>query len=431
MTGLIPLRLSSATGSPPAAEHRFSIAELPISNIMTSQPRPARHTRHASLGSMQLPVRASRALNRLSSPMISPLPNLPYTAAEWRRTMVEIKRHHVNRRFRACSARCTEILDNLKDISSVEPAHLIYLHFYAANSLEMCARPYPSTVPARAQLLSQARKHYDEAASLIRVAELAAVSLSRSSSRASAMFSGGSMHSPSGSISSGTWSTPSTGSPTNSICSFDDLVSRSSESTAIQLHKSKKTVSFQLPKEEKLTLPIEPIIRPDSPTLGFEDAYFTSPIIKCPLPEPPKRSLIPEPVLPAPSPDLHAPMPRRSSMRYSLLGQNGFYHFDDDSHKASQSVYRYCDTLVSLKYQLQAHRSDVDALLGGSTSHMRKKDFISAIVSNPESSVASEELRALDRQARIAKLRQNGWQRKRFDASRYERLCNDVLAELS
>lgn len=86
---------------------------------------------------------------------------------------------------------------------------------------------------------------------------------------------------------------------------------------------------------------------------------------------------------------------------------------------------------MSLKYQLQAHRSDVDTLLGESTGQTRKEEFIAAIVSNPNASVASEELRMLDRQARIEKLRQNGWQRKRFDASRYERLCNDVLAELS
>ncbi|TLD10755.1 hypothetical protein PgNI_06319 [Pyricularia grisea] len=428
MAGLIPLRLPTVTGSPPAAGHRASIAELPTYSISSSA-RPARHARHASLGSLAIPVRAPRAIQRVSSPMLALLPNLPYTAAEWRRTMAEIKRHHVSKRFRACSARCTEILDNLKETSSVEPAHLIYLHFYAANSFEMCARPYPATAPARIQLLTQARTHYDEAAALIKAAETAAVSLSRSSSRASVAFSGSGFHSPSGSISSGTWSTPSTASPTNSICSYEDLLSRSSDSTPVQ-RKAKKTVSFQLPKEEKFTFPTEPIIRPDSPTLGFEDAYFASPILRSPLPEPPKRPASPESAS-ASSPDLHAPMPRRSSMRHSLSSQNGFDQFDEDSLRASQSVYRYCDTLMSLKYQLQAHRSDVDTLLGESTGQTRKEEFIAAIVSNPNASVASEELRMLDRQARIEKLRQNGWQRKRFDASRYERLCNDVLAELS
>ncbi|KAL8288563.1 hypothetical protein RB600_004173 [Gaeumannomyces tritici] len=486
MAGLIPLRLQPApspTGrrssamfpsptslrtqqhaQPPQQPQHKELPPRPTSPPPPPPPPPCRpsHGRRSSMSSFSpAPVpsaillspspKTSRAMKHVSQPNLSCLPVLPYTPIEWKRTMAEIKRHHGGKRFRACSSRCVEILDNLKDSSTVEPAHLIYLHFYAANSLEMRARPFPIGTLARGQLLTQARKHYDEAAALIMAAEVSVTSRTRSGSAcASGLFTmnasclrSPSLHSPSGSVSSGTWSTPTTNSsPTNSVCSFDDMLSKSSSlapsprcsamASTPRSAKAKKTVSFSLPKEETFKFPTEPVIRPDSPTLGFDDAYFSSPITKQELPELPRG--------PAVVHIISEPEGGREFAR--IIGRQNEYEddqaffidpLDEDDYDRStaRSVYRYCETLSVLRAQIASHSHNLDELMGMSCKATEAASPVSPALSCGSLDSASEEMLALDRQARIERLRRQGWQRKRFDASRYERLCNDVLAELS
>lgn len=54
-------------------------------------------------------------MKRLSQQAPTPLPVLPYTAADWSKAVAEVKRQYVNRRYRPCSVRCSEILDNIKN----------------------------------------------------------------------------------------------------------------------------------------------------------------------------------------------------------------------------------------------------------------------------------------------------------------------------
>lgn len=42
------------------------------------------------------------------------LKDVPYTAAEWQKTLAEIKRDYTNKRYRYCSTRCAELLKNAK-----------------------------------------------------------------------------------------------------------------------------------------------------------------------------------------------------------------------------------------------------------------------------------------------------------------------------
>lgn len=51
------------------------------------------------------------------------LPVLPYTSAEWSKAVSDVKRQYLNRKYRPCSMRCCEILDNIKD--SVSDVHVI------------------------------------------------------------------------------------------------------------------------------------------------------------------------------------------------------------------------------------------------------------------------------------------------------------------
>src|SRR4051794_37802294 len=115
-------------------------------------------------------------------------------------------------------------------------------------SMETCARPLFSTSPYRAQLLKDARMHYERADELIQKAEESVAPKTRPSSIVSTSSS---IHSPDGSVSSRAW-TSETGisSPTQSICSIEDLVMTPSP--------VKKKVSFCMPADK----PHPPFIRP-------------------------------------------------------------------------------------------------------------------------------------------------------------------------
>lgn len=339
----------------------------------------------------------------------------------------------MSRRYRACSARCAEILDNLKDASQVEPAYLIYLHFYAAASMEMCTRPLPLTSPYRAALLQQARTHYDRANSLIQAAEDSVAAKTRSGSASSSRTP--SLHSPSSSVSSSTSSCTSRGawtaetsvhSPTNSIYSFDGEQPPPSPCRAPAAKRVKK-VSFSLPPCAKELLDEEeqsrhsafrfpePLVRPDSPTLGFDDEYFAAGagLRDLPAPPPPPRSAL-------------RPQPRVVTELLPLRPEDE--GGDDGFFRVERSVHRYNETLARLRAQLAGHSLNLGVQL------VLAADIGSSRPSSPMSptfeKAGGDAVRAAERQARIERLRKNGWVRKRFDGRRYEDLAREVLAEL-
>jgi len=450
MTGLIPLMLSSGGSS--NRDSQF----LPSSPLQLHRRRPS-----SGILPALVPSRPARPKSkRLSITPPAVLPVLPYTAADWRRTISEIKRQYVARRYRACFTRCAEILDGLKDTvrtpsstglqrhealadprpqANTEPTYLIYLHFYAATSMETCARPLFSTSPYRAQLLTDARAHYDRAAELIRRAESAAAPRTRPSS---VLSTASSLHSPAGSVSSRAWTSETDmTSPTQSVCSLEDLVGSASSPTPTAA--AKKKVSFCTtatahapPAPHHHHHPV--FLRPDSPTLGLDDGLSPSAA--------PPRSALPEP----PTPPL------------SDAADDARAHEDDDEddeatpralarrparttpapdqaphefHRLRQSlllagpVNRYYEGLAALKARLAAHRSELDALLLAPAAAESPSAATPARATTP--TPESEELRCRDRRARIERLRASGWQRKRFDFRRYEELRSAALAELN
>lgn len=313
--------------------------------------------------------------------------------------------------------------------SNVEPAYLISLHLYAATAMEMSARPLSSPSTYRADLFQQARNHYDQATHLIRDAE----ELVQSKYRASfSLLSLSSPHSPSGSTSSRAW-TSETGlsSPAPSVCSSEDLNARlhqshlpSPPSLSSFPGPARKKVSFEPPKEDP---PIfEPYIRPDSPTLGFDDEYFITGFSRQDLPDIPscsKKSPISSPTLHEVDEDATP----RASQDFHRLGQ-GFLavepEFDRRSFQLDNSASRYCAHLFNLKSRLVQHRASLEAVL--ETPASRESE-----IADCSSTSSGDDTRALDRRARIERLRKSGWQRKRFDPSRYEALRNAALAELN
>lgn len=339
----------------------------------------------------------------------------------------------------------------------------------------MCARSLAPASAYRISLLQQARTHYEKAAALIRAAEDTAILRTRSSSVASSLPS---LHSPSGSVSSRAW-TPEIG-VTTPTCSL----SRKS-SLANNSRPTKKKVSFELPRDKSrwsFTLP-EPVIRPDSPTLGFvDDEYFTAGTMRQELPELPsnKRSSLPPP---PPPHELEIISPAPPSMP-SISERDELSPIDsatspstDDSHgseypffqpgdvESARSLGRYCETLSALKIQVSSHLAALDGLLErdlqsrpespslqhdvavslnrvslhhGSSGRQSRAGSQSALPRSSSSLdfVAEEgteenEEKARERKARIDRLKMSGWRRKRFDASRYEVLCDVVMTELN
>ncbi|KAL2180294.1 uncharacterized protein P884DRAFT_192893 [Thermothelomyces heterothallicus CBS 202.75] len=411
MPGLIPLMLASGSRTCSTAPsqsflRRQSTGYSAGSTGSTSPTTPITPT---------VPTYAVR-LNphkRSSLPAPAPPPVIPCTKAEWKKTIAEVKRMYFGKRYRACSARCLEVLESIKDTSQVEPVYLIYLHFYAATSLEICARPLPSTAAFRATLLQQAYTHFDRASALINAAEESLLRKFRPGSVGSTRSS--SCHSPSGSISSRAW-TPDTciTSPTDSVFSFHDLDRRSSH----PLHGHGKKVSFSLPENMPLHAgPAEPIIRPDSPTLGFEDAFYHQPGVSAAAASPPDLRPIKF------QEEIELPLPTVPEHEQEEEREEG----DESAYHVARAVDRCCEHLSTLRTQLARHSASLAQLLA-------QQPTPSPDASSPSATTTTQRGgndRNQDRQARIERLRKSGWQRERFDPTKYEELCDAVLAELS
>ncbi|KAL2022703.1 hypothetical protein VTK56DRAFT_4784 [Thermocarpiscus australiensis] len=400
MAGLIPLMLASST------------------RTSCTAPSPSPPRRQSTSSSMtQAQAARPRLSKRFSIPAPAPLPMLPYTPADWKRTIAEIKKEYFSKRYRACSARCIEILNGIRHTSQVEPVYLIYLHFYAATSIEICARPLPFSSALRTSLLQQARTHFDQAASLIDAAQESVIKKVRSCSVTSSRSS--SCHSPSGSISSRAW-TPDTRltSPTDSVYSYEDFSAKSQFSS-----KRVKKVSFPLPREEAPRI-AEPIIRPDSPTLGFDDRYFPACGPQQEFPDSDEPSKFQEIELP-----LQTTTDGESNSASEQAASEAQQQEDDDEkvYQAARSADRCCEHLSSLRAQLARHSASLDELLAARPDPASTAETLR---SADRTGCSPEVVRALERKARIDRLRKNGWQRKRFDARRYEELCEAVLSEL-
>lgn len=254
------------------------------------------------------------------------------------------------------------------------------------------------------------------------------------------------------------------------------LSRKSSLQQAETRSKGKKKVSFELPRDKSrwsfsLT---EPTIRPDSPTLGFDDEYFLAGAMRQELPEiPTKRSSRQDLEVTAPTPPSMPSIsegdelsPTQSTASDDSGEGYPFFRSDTADFESVQSLARYCAALSSLKAQVNIHMTALDELLKYDIRLQQKtaENFESPILhdtaslmtaslnrmslqshnltrnrsgssmsfaSNSSITSGGDDERSRDRQARIDKLRMNGWNRKRFDATRYEVLREVVMSELT
>ncbi|RYP42939.1 hypothetical protein DL770_011981 [Monosporascus sp. CRB-9-2] len=288
------------------------MSPAPVPPSPRSSPK---HRRQCSLSTPRSPRQPSPRTQSM-------LPQQPFTATDWRRAVNEAKSKYLGLKYRACWTSCCVLLDSIeraeRQDASPEPVYRIYLHFYAASSFDMGARALPASDPFRAQLLRDARTHYDRAAVLIEAAEKVqkgyAVSASapaplnphpnrNSSSHSNSNFvpnASSFLHSPtfsaSGSSQDSTTSTASeaASSPRTSLCSSLDGESSSSSKPAENQQRNQQSVAAPPAKPTKRTKKVsfsglpelpgidiqkanaswrtaDPYVRPDSPTLGWEN----------------------------------------------------------------------------------------------------------------------------------------------------------------
>ncbi|KAI9166931.1 hypothetical protein HJFPF1_03046 [Paramyrothecium foliicola] len=342
------------------------------------------HFRYASViqGSLRRNINLPN-MKRVPRDIVPPPPRSPPRASQdWKGILSLAKSHYASRRFHQCFALCEETLNTIKPLSNIEPAYLIYLNFYAANALEAQAQGMHQGPSSRCKLLSQAREYYERASALLGAEESINA---RPSWRAACP-------------------TPDLHSPVGSTCSRSTISSRASspDSSILSAGKSparhKKRVTFQ---DDPI---VEPIVRPDSPTLGFDEWLGgSSPVTSSP--EPFVRADKSPPLTFSSSPD--------SSPLTPIIEEQD----TTDPFLLVRSVHRYCTILTDLQRQIKSHIAAVDAEIATSQEPR---------YSLPE----SEELRALELKTRIERLRANGWRRPRFDATKYERLREVAVADL-
>ena len=281
----------------------------------------------------------------------------------------------------------------------------------------MQAKPLHHASAHRADLLSQARDHYRRAAVITEAEGNSAVSrLSRASdsslASSSSCLSPSLLQSPVLTEDNGGMSTR-TCSPDPSVFSDrgEDVRAAAAATSRLVKKHHRKQVSFG-----DLNIATEPFVRPDSPTLGPDDALSpTSPVLVSPTMVPLSRFNKSPP-----------------GMRTIVLlgedseeeeeeeeGENEEEQAESGEEKGRQGGLRhalgnYSSTLSSLRQQINTHMSAVDTRTSPSLS-----------------STDSEEMRQLDLEARIGRLREGGWRRRRFDAAKYEALREAALADMS
>ncbi|KAH7027501.1 uncharacterized protein B0I36DRAFT_139335 [Microdochium trichocladiopsis] len=338
MGGLVTMLLAANPGSRssmPSASSMTADLDMPYSDARQSH--FSHKARRPSLDSI-----------------VAPTPS-PSTTEEWRKAIVDVKLKYESRKYRACSARCAELLSNMDNLSIVEPIYLVSLHFYAAVSLETCARPLSPSSKFRNRLLRDARHHYDQAEALIKKAEDITIQQTRSPS---AQSTASSTQAPD--LCHDAHSEGSTGpsSPRSSVGSIDGVAKRGKL-------KPKKKVSFSglpdLEIEIPNDIPAEPYIRPDSPTLGMEDSYTWGKPGNTPMEVAPKPEAFPMP--PKMVPAKKTSMARPASPSILVKRETNIETPDSSTVAQVESLNRMCAHISALRSQIAFHRNAVDTLL--------------------------------------------------------------------
>ncbi|TGO40176.1 hypothetical protein BHYA_0041g00430 [Botrytis hyacinthi] len=353
----------------------------------------------------------------------------PYTLDDWKAIMDEVKKLYLTRQYELCAAQCKKVLNSITDPYRVHPLHSLFLCFYCATCLEITASNLAKNSPERLLLLRDSLSYFQKAEEYITYADIPIQNNDLSpSNRSSSTSSTSSARSSVDSVFSST-SFPSTIdrlSPAFSSYSFescdDDKTPRHSrtfsESSIASIQSTQSTDTTSTPnRPAPLRIKKKVSFSPALPTLIISDqsldndsSVFETIPHAIPSPITPSRPII--------SSKFQSPSP------------------DCPSHNTRLTSYNL--NLSSITTQLTYHITHISNLIDN-IQNVRKSrrsnqpSFVPSLFNSPDelSSEDRAEMERKDIQARIEKLRSGGWEKKRWDGSRYAALRQEVDNELN
>ncbi|QSZ33921.1 hypothetical protein DSL72_005495 [Monilinia vaccinii-corymbosi] len=344
--------------------------------------------------------------------------------------MDEIKRLYLSQQYKQCTARCIQILDSITDPYRVNPLHSLFLSFYCATCLEITASTIHNNTFQKLSLLRNALLYFQKAEKYIPYADIPVESNNltpghRSSSISSTSSARSSVDSIFSSIS---FPTTTDGlSPLFSSCSFEDddedipthkrtysessiastQSTQSVDTTTTTTTTIDKPVPLRMKKKVSFSTALPTLISPQNLEIDSTILETIPSAIQHPTESP--RHII--------SSKYQSPSPAHPSLNMSLANYNL--------------------NLSSLTTQLTYHITHVNKLID-TIQNVRKSrrsnhaSFVPSLFSSPGelNNMEREEMSRKDIQERIEKLKSAGWERKRWDGSRYEALREKVENEL-
>ncbi|KAA8574014.1 hypothetical protein EYC84_005550 [Monilinia fructicola] len=354
----------------------------------------------------------------------------PYTLEDWKVIMDEIKKLYLSRQYQQCTARCIQILDSITDPYRVHPLNSLFLSFYCATSLEITASNLHNNSPQKLSLLRDSLSYFQRAEEYITYADIPIENNNlTTANRSSSISSTSSARSSVDSVFS-TTSFPSTTdglSPVFSTCSFEDddentpthrrtYSESSTTSTQSTATTATTATTTTLNKSAPLRIKKKVSFSPALPTLiSAQNLEIDSTIYEnipraMQSPTAPPRPII--------SSKYQSPSPAHPSLNTCLTNYNL--------------------NLSSLTIQLTYHITHINKLID-TIQNVRKSrrsnqaSFAPSLFnsSGDLNTAEKEEMSRKDIRERIDKLKSAGWQRKRWDGSRYEALREKVDNELN
>ncbi|KAI9840242.1 MAG: hypothetical protein M1837_001825 [Sclerophora amabilis] len=308
---------------------------------------------------------AVKAVAQSLSSSITAAPRFPYRFSEWKDALLDVKVLYIKSQYRQCATRSEQLIDGAG--SRLHQVHAIYLHFYAATSLETTADSIHPLSTNKLPLLETAKMHY-----LIAGSMLPAPIVPQASPPPS----------PASTL------TIETAFPSTPRRSF----STASEDSPITPSFVSSSTCFSFPPSE------DEILKPSPLRIRKTNSVSAS------------SSPIYETLTPAPL------QPRKTSTP-SLPPQETYCGSD-----------RYSTNLQALSTQITVHLSNLNSTIARTVEDQtarRVKHF-----ADLRNARFDEDLRAMDRQARIGRLREQGWCRERFNPGKYQDLARTALGEL-
>ncbi|KZF26013.1 hypothetical protein L228DRAFT_264447 [Xylona heveae TC161] len=393
----------------------------------------------------------------------------PKSFQQWKTVLVTIKELLLNRKFRECFTRCLNLLQSVRDQQSsyIHPIQESALNYYAALCCELLARPLHILSADRLRRLESAREHYLKASDILPGLDAEDTCCSSSATFSSpkkllrsidtnvANFSKSRngvdfpASSPRRLHSDSVASSVASFSSLDAIFNSPPFKGASSASAHFsplpfkpQVHhytyndghnKENSMPSFDKDSYEEEddsdTDVHDPFggLKPSPLSIRKVDNQNNNHSHTCN-----RNPLVPSPLRPKLKPILQPTKEHSKRASVSSLGpapsppKRASVTFTEESTAwlRMRSRHRFNSHLTSFAEMLHRHIDAVEELVEATTKAQaihRETQARCRIYS---------ESKKTDKESRIARLRAVGWQRPRFDAERYQRLCQAVLEEL-